>query len=411
MEKPQNEVYYLSNSTTSLAYTKEQWKTKERHDDSGYGVRVLHDKRLGFSYCQSESDLKKAVENAASLARFSVSSNFSFQDARGQAKMKIFDSKLAEMQPDEMRSMLEQFRDGCKGVEQVRMYFNANSQGIKLENPLIKKQYEKTSWSLYAEATAGDGFGFAYKHDMAKPKLDWHEAGNALAEMAIAMKNPGKPATGTYDIAMQPEALHSILEIIMPSFSGDRKRRGISMLQDKQGKQAFSKELSLYDDATATASDCKPFDDEGTASRRICLVEKGVVKNFLYDRETAALEGVRLDANCSRDDYDSLRMALASNWVVPKGDCKQLSETSKEFIDIVSLHGTHTANTTTGDFGAEVSIAFHVKSGARKPLRGFMLTGNVFKLLNSIKAIESTQLRYGNMLAPRILFENAQVVS
>jgi PmbA protein len=140
------------------------------------------------------------------------------------------------------------------------------------------------------------------------------------------------------------------------------------------------------------------------------MVNGGVVESFLYDRENAALEGVPESGCCSRGGYDSSPSISASNIVISPGDCGDMAEIGKH-IELHYAHGSHTANPTTGDIGLEASAAFLVDKGKRTPLKGFMLTGNVFDMFLGIEAIEKKQFAYGSLISPRIAFKGVRVVS
>ena len=150
----------------------------------------------------------------------------------------------------------------------------------------------------------------------------------------------------------------------------------------------------------------QPFDDEGIPSEKITLIDKGTAKNFIYNVEVASLEGVKDNGKCSRPSYAAMPGIGFSNIVVDTGD---LSEDEGD-ISVVSFHGSHTANTTTGDFGIEVNSAFLTKNGKREPIRDFMITGNIFKLFKNIYGIGKRQRKLGTFFAPRIAFSDVQVV-
>src|SRR3972149_647292 len=74
------------------------------------------------------------------------------------------------------------------------------------------------------------------------------------------------------------------------AFSGRMVHQGQSPLVGRLGKEMYVARLSVWDDATlAYRPGSRPFDDEGVASRRIPLIEKGVVRSFMYDLQTAGL--------------------------------------------------------------------------------------------------------------------------
>ena len=406
------EIFKSSGRELSGMFAENTIKVKEFSESSGYGVRAITDKRVGFAYCSTKKEIKTALESAAKLAKFSPVSTFSFQEKRQFKKLKSSDSKIAELEESEMKDAIAQVADAIKSVKaRPRVYFSAGTEETSLENSAgFSGSYTKTGITIYAEATSGKGYGFGYLSSISLPK-DFSIVGRDAAEMVTAMKNPKKASAGTYTVVFTQEAFHSLLEVFMPSLSGDWKRRDISKLAESIGKKIFSEELSMYDDGTLNASGIQPFDDEGVPSAKRTIVENGVLKRFIYNGEIAALEGVSENGFCSREDYAAPPSLSSSNLEISPGDYKNFEDELGDFILVKSLHGTHTSNMTTGDFGVEVNVAFHMKNGKSTPMRGFIISENIFNLFTRIKAIEKDQKTHENLVCPRMAFENVKVVS
>ncbi|MEW6722856.1 MAG: TldD/PmbA family protein [Candidatus Micrarchaeota archaeon] len=405
---PPSEIYNHRLLSARMVFSGGALKVKEADSEEGYGVRVLSDGRLGFSYCQQFLGLEKAIKEAEALARFSPKSGFSFAPPARFPEADVFDSALAEPDFGMLHAFLEDTRSAAESLGgKSRIITSIDSAEVGISNSGgLSGSYRKTVFSIFAECMHGDGFGYSYlvSHH---PPPDLHELGLRAAEMAKAMQGAGKPDGGSYTVVMEQEALDSLIETLMPSLSGDWKRRKMTKL-DKGMK--LDPKLSIYEDPLSPPINARPFDDEGVPSRKTPLIENGDVKSFLYDRETAALEGVQESGACTRASFDSPPAISPSNTVIPPGDRKDLSDIGK-FIEIHYAHGSHTANITSGDIGLEVSGAFLVEGGKRRPVKGFLLSGNVFDLFSNIEGIESRQKQYGSLLAPRMAFRDVKIVS
>ncbi|HID72759.1 TPA: TldD/PmbA family protein [Candidatus Micrarchaeota archaeon] len=343
--------------------------------------------------------------------RFSPESKFSFAEKSKYPKLDTVDKKVAGMDAAELKAVLDQVRDGAEKYSPLsRVILSVEKEDTSLENTRgLECSSERTEMSAYAEVMDGNGSGFEQYASNSLIK-DPVEMGASAAEMAKAMRHPGKPPPGEHTVVAEPETLSSLLDVLLPSFSGDWERRKISKLCGKRGKKMFSKSFSLADDGLHPGLGARPFDDEGVPSRKRPLVQKGVVKRFTYDRETAALAKKKTDGHCNRTHYSMPPVSGVSNLVVPPGTHTNLVDELKSCIVVHSAHGSHTANVTTGDFGLEVTIAFLKKGKKMLPVRGFMLVGNVFDLFNSIEAIEKKQETYGSLITPRIAFRGLRVV-
>jgi len=403
-----HEVYHVSSRAARLSFSGGELKMKEWGASSGYSIRALNSGRLGFAFCQDEKDVKEKINDARNHARYSVKSGFSFAPKAAFREPDIMDPSLEPDDVEALKALVDEAKEAAssKGGK-PRVIATAERDSIAIENTAgFSGGYEKSAFSLYVECMHNDGYGFAFHSSKGLPS-SVAEHGRKAADMALSMQKAGKPESGTYTIVMQPEALESILETLMPSLSGDWKRRKMTKLDIGE---KFDKGFSLYEDGLAKGINARPFDDEGTPSERRALIETGEVKSFLYDRETAALAGIKASGACSRESFDSPPSIGASNLVIAPGSWKDLGEIGR-YIEVHSAHGSHTANLTTGDIGLEVSVAYLVEKGKRKPVRGFMLSGNVFDMLSNIEAIEKKQRTYGSLIAPRIAFRGVRAVT
>lgn len=404
-----HEIFRFDSNAIGLSYSGGELKTKESDSSRGYAVRALVDGKLGFGHCQHESGVQDALTKARSISRFGVRTGFSFAPKSAYAPLSLLDASFDPSDATPLRETVDNVRDAASslgGKPRVIASFERSEIGIE-NTEGVSGSYAKTVFSLYAECMHDDGFGFHYISSHSMPK-DAAQCGLKAAEMAKSMRKAGKPESGTYTVVMGPEALDNLVETLLPSLSGDWKRRGITMLAG--GARKFSEKLTVWDDALSQGINARPFDDEGSPSSRRALIEKGEIKSFLYDRETAALEGVAESGSCMRGAYDSPPAIGASNIVIAPGDWDDLSQIGRH-LEIRSAHGSHTANLTTGDIGLEVSSAYLVEKGERKPLKGFMLSGNVFDMLSSIEGAEKALQTMGSLTAPRLAISNVRVVS
>ncbi len=408
-----HEIFCSEESSISLTFSSGEMKSKEQSGEKGYGIRVLKGGRLGFAYCESEAGIGKAGELAASLSAYSPKTGFSFAPKAACPTPRPPDRKISGLGASEMKAMLGQIREGAqKHAPKPRIMLSAGRQTIALENSEgFSGSYGTSAFSAFVEATDGNGYGFSYFEGLSLP-TDLAGLGEKAGAMAKAMKNAKKLGPGFYEVIFELTALEDVLSVLFPSLSGEWKRKRTSLLAEKLGQQVFNPALSIHDDPLAPASGERPFDDEGTASRRIPLIEKGVLGNFIYDRETAALEGVDASGFCSRPNFNSPPGAGRSNISIAAGDYGDLEQELGSCVVVHALHGAHTANTTTGDFGLEVNVAFHTAGKAAPvPVRGFLISGNIFKLLNGKLYLEKRRETMGDMIAPRIAFKGVQVIS
>jgi PmbA protein len=177
----------------------------------------------------------------------------------------------------------------------------------------------------------------------------------------------------------------------MTAFNGKTVLEGASPVGKKLGKQVFDSKLSLWDDPTiAYRPYSRPCDDEGVPSRRTPLIEKGVVANFLYDLQTAALAKTKSTGSASRGG--GLPLPSPSTLVIAPGKASfdDMVSDIKEGLVIEQLMGAEQGNILGGDFSGNVLLGYKVESGKIVGrVKNTMVSGNVYQLLKEISAIGS----------------------
>ena len=109
------------------------------------------------------------------------------------------------------------------------------------------------------------------------------------AEKTISHLNYDKIATGQYRVVFSPEAFLSLLGAFSNLFNAQSilDKRSLST-PESLGTPLASPLLSVYDDALHPDRITKiTFDDEGTPTRRVPLIETGVLAGFLHSSGTA----------------------------------------------------------------------------------------------------------------------------
>jgi predicted Zn-dependent protease len=145
------------------------------------------------------------------------------------------------------------------------------------------------SFKIWALETPGAGGAAGYGGHM-------HRDVGALAieaetERAIRIAkhsvSPTALEAGTYDVVLEPPALSELLEWLASiAFGAAEIENGTSPLADRIGERITGAGITLTEDPNdpSELGFAAPFDREGTARRRVSLVEDGIARGVLYDR-------------------------------------------------------------------------------------------------------------------------------
>ena len=134
------------------------------------------------------------------------------------------------------------------------------------------------------------------------PISDFGTLAETVIEQLELAKNTTSVSTGQMPVIFTPRGVRSaFFTPLALAFNGKMVVQGASPLVGKEGGQLFDQRLSVWDDATIDYRPAsRPCDDEGVPSQRTALIEKGIVTNFLYDLQTAAIAGARSTGSGSR---------------------------------------------------------------------------------------------------------------
>ncbi len=412
----ESEVCRLSGSSFSVSKEGADVETKEFSASEGYAIRVLKDRRVGFSYFAKGGDAEGGIKRALALSKFSHESGFHFPSSFDYREVETFDKRVESLSEEEGVRMLKQGTESVKKpAEAAKAGLDYGSSRMEIENSAgLSISRRSTYISCFFHCTHGKSSGSSFRDSRF---LDFEPSGigKEASERAIEAAEAKPLKTGPMAAVFEAEALSSLFySLLLPSFHGERAHRKVSVLHDKLGGKISSEELTLTDDPLFRGPGSSSFDGEGSPCKPKNLIRNGVVSNFLFDLKTAALARDSLSpssGNCRRSSYGSEPGIGSSNLVVENGNEKDALEICGKGILVCSVFGEHTANDLTGEFSVSVDRGFEIRGGKKgKPVRGNVISGNVFELVKGITAIEKKQERVGSFVSPRIAFEGIQLV-
>lgn len=226
------------------------------------------------------------------------------------------------------------------------------------------------------------------------------------------------PPEGALPVVFTPQGLTAILLPLRQALSGKAVLQGISPLGAKVGEAVFDTRISVTDDPLLPDRPAsRPVDDEGTPSRRLALVERGVVRAFIYDLETAARAGTKSTGHGSRGTFGK-PVVEYSNVVVGSGVLDGgagvlgggLAAGVRDGLVIDELIGVGQGNVIGGAFSHPVALAFRIERGEiTGRVKDAAVAGNVYELLKRIGGFGTDGRWLGTRWSPSLLLEGVSV--
>jgi PmbA protein len=194
----------------------------------------------------------------------------------------------------------------------------------------------------------------------------------------------------------------------------DNVQRKRSSFRGKIGERVAAETITIQDDGLYQGGlRTWAFDGEGVPHQKTPLIEKGILRNFLYDNYTAKREGKESTGNASRPGYLSTPGIEPTNFQITSGT--HTSEEIKSEVDdglmVYYLQGAHSSNPISGDFSVVATPAWKIRKGKIiHSTHGVMLAGNVFEMLKNVSAVANNERKIGQLISPWILVENVRVI-
>ena len=215
----------------------------------------------------------------------------------------------------------------------------------------------------------------------------------ALAKKAI-LSCEAKPAPGgVFPIIFHPSITGLLAhEAIGHNAEADHVFSGESMLGGKLGEAIASPLVSIYDDSTIKeAYGAYEFDSEGTPGAKRTIIEKGVLKSFLHNLETASRFRVSPNGSARAEGHSSRPIVRMSNTYMAPGE-SSFEELLKGIDKGIYLKDGHWGyvHVERGKFTCHAGEAHMIENGALgEPLRDVSVSGFTLEALNDIDAVAS----------------------
>ncbi|NLH95574.1 MAG: TldD/PmbA family protein [Synergistaceae bacterium] len=217
------------------------------------------------------------------------------------------------------------------------------------------------------------------------------EVGRQALERALLMLEASQCPAGRMPVVLSGQAGGTMIhEACGHGLEADIVQKDYSVYRDRLGEQVASPLVTLVDDATIPrAYGSYEADDEGTPSQRTILIDRGVLKAYLTDVQSAQKGGLPLTGNGRRGSYRNLPLPRMSNTFLLPGEdpFESLLDKAGKGLLVTKMGGGQ-VNPTSGDFVFQVTEAFLIENGrVGKPVRGATLIGNGPETLKQIEAI------------------------
>lgn len=349
---------------------------------SGFGFRAGQGERTGYAYSDifNEQSLKSAISQARQVLKgHSGTQNMSF----GVTKQKFYPAGSPFGNKD-LAAKIQKIDE----IEAYAMSLDPNIVNVTLSYSAGKKDVhiitadgqdlldERPVTSLSIGITFKNDDGKTHVgHALAGGRVHYKDVFNEAVYQAAAQKaleqarklSIAKPApAGVMDVVLSagwPAVL--LHEAVGHGLEGDFNRRGISVYSGKIGQKVAADGVTIIDQGNLPGERGSiHFDDEGTLPQKNVLVENGVLKGYMQDRQNAALMNDGLTGNGRRQSYVHMPMPRMTNTFFAAGQYEpgEIIASVKDGLYISDMGGGQ-VDITSGKFNMKATLAYRIKDG------------------------------------------------
>lgn len=418
------EAYGATNNESEIFIENNDIKQAKSQRTQSIGIRLVLDGSIGFYSINdlTKSKISDAADMAIKVARASPKDRHNVLPHRPKSKSKslrgIYDRNADSFQTSDAARMAADMLKSAKLYDtrisvdsgnfsaEVATHAVANSNGIEL-----KEKTSIFSWSIMGmaiEDTEISSFDYQVGGSHYIKDIDVYNTATEFAQTVVKSLGTRKiEESFKGEMLLTPMASNEMIEeVIAHAINSDAVQKKSSHFAGKIGKQVASDLLTVEDDATNVEGlNASSFDREGVFHRKNIVIERGILKKFLYNTQTASKDGVRSTGNAGGSTSSPPTVSTTNFLVKPmRSSVDTLVSEIDKGIMISRFSGN--VNPVNGDFSGVVKGGQLIVNGTIKhAVKEVMVAGNVFEALRRLNGISTERKAIYGSILPYMRFD------
>ena len=391
--------------------------TVEYHRDNGIDINVYRDNRQGST---STTDISPQAIEAAVKKACLIATATGSDPCHGLADKNLLAKKYADLDLYHPWNIdVNQAIELAKECEEAGRKFSSqitNSEGAsvsKYEGNFIYGNtndfiggYSSTRHGVHCVLLAEGNhnkerdYEFSVSRDPAE-LLSAKFIGEEAARKTIARLNAKKISTRQTPVVFSARVACGLLGSFTAAIRGSNIYRQSSFLLDGLHKQIFPEFITITEDPLVPkALGSAPFDNEGVATQKRTVIEKGILQNYILDTYSAKKLGLQTTGNSG---------GVRNLQVLPTaGNLDDLLKKMGTGLLVTEVMGQG-VNIVTGDYSRGAS-GFWVENGQiQYPVHEITIAGNLKDMFLHLIAVGNDIDRRSSLWSGAILIENMTV--
>jgi TldD protein len=400
------ELFLEYSQSESFAFDDGRLKAASFDTTQGFGLRAVAGEATGYAHASeiSESAIQRAADTVQAVAR-GYSGVAAQPPARTNIKLYRDIDPLETAGFEKKVKLLEDINAYARAkdsrVRQVSANLSGEWQRVEIIRaggerysdirPLVRLNVSVVAEENGLQETGRFGGGGRSGYEAYLDPEYWQGAvDEALRQALINLKAVAAPA-GEMTVVLGPGWPGILLhEAIGHGLEGDFNRKKTSAFAGLLGERVAAKGVTVVDDGTIDGRrGSLSIDDEGTPTSRTVLIEDGILKGYMQDRQNARLMGVAATGNGRRQGYSSPVMPRMTNTYMLGGDKdpREILESVKNGIYATDFGGGQ-VDITNGKFVFSCTEAYIIENGKLgHAIKGATLIGSGPEALTRVTMI------------------------
>jgi len=406
-------VSIYNNNSSQIDVRDEKIDKLQESNQNSMQINLFVDKRyssISTNRLTDKEELAKFIEDAIAGARYLAEDEFrtlpdpALYYQGGGPDLKTFDQKFTSLDPQQKVEDAFALEKEIKGSDEritsiSASYYDGMASSVMVASNGFEGDTQNTYYGLYASVSVSDGD--------ARPQGGWSESaifseelirdglGKKALKRAVDRLGQEKIESGKMPMIVENKLAGRAIQPLIAVLNGSSIQQKRSFLAESMGKKVGSDLLTLVDDPfIVSGRGSRLFDNEGLATRKRTVFDKGVLKTFFID----TYYGKKLDMEANSGSTTNLVLQPGEK------DLEGLLADIDRGILVTGFNGGNN-NPVTGDYSYGIEGFLVEKGQLVKPVAEMNITGNFLNLFQNLVAVGSDVDKSRSWRMPSLVFD------
>lgn len=406
------EVYQSRSQSRPVYFEANRLKQLESSQSLGTALRLWHEGSPGLAVAYGEVDPQILVAKAIAISKLNPPEAIQLVERRTEiyppTGTEIAVEKLIELGKEAIAKIRDLYPDVICSAE-----LECESATTKILNTKgLDCQYTDIAASYYlgAEWVRGEDFLGIYDGQYSKNELDPSKVvKNILQRLQWAETNTA-PAVGKVAVLFTSNAATMLWDTIADALNGKRVIEGSSPWSENKGETVAAENINISQQPDKKPLNC-PFDDEGSPTQFLSLINSGRLEGFYTDLSTGKILGRGSTGNGFRPSLGRYPTPDLVNLVIEPGRGSLLDLIAQLDSGLIVDQILGGGADVSGDFSINVDLGYRVENGrVIGRVKDTMVAGNVYAALKKSVILSGDRSWHGSFYTPAVILQELSAI-